>query len=113
MSSDSPRVIVIGSTGMLGTPVVHELISANIAVTALVRDRAAAIAGRRLPAAVNLVTGDVRDAQGLTTAFQGQDIVYVSLAAPITDTQSAWRTESEGMKNIVSAARAAGVRRIA
>ncbi|MET0790254.1 MAG: NAD(P)H-binding protein [Polyangiaceae bacterium] len=113
MSSASPRVIVIGSTGMLGAPVVHELIAANIPVTGVVRDRAAAAANRSLPAAVNLVTGDVRDPKGLSAAFQGHDIVYVSLAAPITDTASAWRTESEGMKNIVTAARAAGVRRIA
>jgi len=88
-------------------------VAAKLPVTALVRDRAAALATKRLPASVNLVDGDVRDAQSLTRAFQGHDIVYVSLAAPITDTARAWRTESEGMKNIVVAARAAGIRRIA
>lgn len=113
MSSVAPRVVVIGSTGMLGAPVVQELVAANLSVTGVVRDRGAALASKRLPSTVSLVEGDVQDAQSLTAAFQGQDIVYVSLAAPITAKASDWRTESEGMKNIVTAARAAGVRRVA
>lgn len=113
MSNALPRVVVIGSTGMLGAPVTQELVAANIPVTSVVRDRAAVLAAKKLPSAVNVVNGDVRDAKGLEAAFKGQDIVYVSLASPITDTATAWRAESEGMKNIVAAARAAGIRRIA
>ncbi|WP_437533560.1 NmrA family NAD(P)-binding protein [Sorangium sp. So ce726] len=113
MSSASPRIVVIGSTGMLGAPVTQELVAANFAVTALVRDPEATRASKRLPAGVALVAGDVNDVKALTAAFRGHDIVYVSLAVPITASASAWRVESEGMKNIVAAAREAGIKRIA
>ncbi|WP_437612125.1 NmrA family NAD(P)-binding protein [Sorangium sp. So ce834] len=113
MSSASPRIVVLGSTGMLGAPVTHELVSAGYAVTALVRDPSATRASHRLPSSVHLVAGDVNDVNGLTAAFRGHDIVYVSLSVPVTASASAWRVESEGMKNIVAAARAADIKRIA
>lgn len=113
MSKPRPRVVVIGSTGMLGEPVTHELVAADIPVTSVVRDRNAVIASKRLPGSVNVISGDVADPSSLVEAFKDQDIVYVSLAAPVSDTARAWRVESEGMKNIVSAARKAGIKRIA
>ncbi|WP_437877449.1 SDR family oxidoreductase [Sorangium sp. So ce513] len=113
MSSASPRIVVIGSTGMLGAPVTHELVAANFDVTCLVRDPKATLASKRLPESVKLVDGDVRDVKRLTEVFRGHDIVYVTLAVPVTASSSSWRVESEGMKNIVAAAREAGIKRIA
>lgn len=102
---------MIGATGMLGLPVTRALADAGFAVTALVRRPEEARA--KLPAGVRVLAADVEDARALATALSGMDAVYVSLWMRPDQTRKEYWVESEGMKAIVSACRAAGVPRVA
>ncbi len=105
------KVAVIGATGMLGLPVTRALAKAGFEVTAALRKPDDARA--KLPAGVRTVVADVENENSLTAAFTGMDAVYVSLSMTPAQTNKDFRLESEGMRAIVSAARAAGVSRIA
>ena len=105
------KVAVIGATGMLGQPVTRTLVETGFNVTALVRKPGDARA-KRLPG-VKVLAADVKDGKSLAAAFSGLDAVYVTLSIANDQTSKDFWIESEGMKAIVSACRAAGVSRIA
>lgn len=105
------KVAVIGATGMLGLPVTRALLEAGFEVTALVRKPADA--RTKMPVGVQVLAADVEDERTLTAAFSGMDAVYVSLSITPDQTRKDFWIESEGMKAIVSACRAAGVPRVA
>ena len=105
------KIAIIGGTGMLGIPVVIELLNAGFEVTALVRDPDKA--KHLLPERASLVRADVRDVESLKAGLQGQDGVYLSLAVSPGDGPAAFHTEDEGLANIQEAARAAQVTRVA
>jgi uncharacterized protein YbjT (DUF2867 family) len=101
------KVLVIGGTGMLGTPVTKALAQAGHEVTALVRRT-----GGKLPAGVREAVGDLFDAASLAAAMRGQQALYLNLATQPTDTEAGPLAEREGLKNALDAARAAGVTRV-
>lgn len=104
------KVAVVGASGMLGEPVTLALARAGFAVTAITRD-----AGRmadRFPDGVRVVSADVRDVDSLVAAFEGQDFVHLNLSVDAESGMSGFQTEGAGMRNIITAARAAKVRRI-
>src|SRR5262245_22442628 len=105
------KIAVIGGTGMLGIPVIGELVKSGLEVTALVRnlDRAR----RALPAQTKLVQADAADADSLERGLAGQDAVYLSLSIPPGERKDDFHAEAEGLDNILAAARARGLRRIA
>jgi uncharacterized protein YbjT (DUF2867 family) len=102
-------VLVTGGTGFIGPHVVHALRARETPVRALVRDPARA---SRLAAwGVELATGDVTDPGSLRPACEGVDAV-VHLVAIIRGRPADFeRVMSEGTRNVVAAAREAGVRR--
>lgn len=102
-------VLVTGGTGFVGPHVVHALRGRETAVRALVRDPARAT---RLAAwGVELTRGDVTDTTSLRAACEGVDAV-VHLVAIIKGRPADFeRVMSEGTRNVVAAAREAGVRR--
>ncbi|RAK67071.1 SDR family oxidoreductase [Hymenobacter edaphi] len=104
------RVLVIGATGMMGRPVTQELVAAGFEVSALVRD--VARARPQLPAAVQLFPGDVADAASLRAALAGHDAVYLNLSVRQTERERAFHPELQGLENVLTAARATGVRRV-
>ena len=110
MSYPLKRIAVIGATGMLGLPVTQALINAGFDVTAALRKPEDARG--KLPSRVAAVTADVTDEQSLAAAFAGMDAVHVSLSMTPAQTRRDFRLESEGMRAIVAACRAAGVSRI-
>jgi putative NADH-flavin reductase len=65
------KIAVLGATGRTGRPLVEELLRRGHHVTAVVRDPA----GAGLPDVVDLVPGDVRDADVLRRAITGADAV--------------------------------------
>jgi uncharacterized protein YbjT (DUF2867 family) len=62
-------ILVIGATGTVGRALTDELLTAGVAVRALVRDPSAA----ELPAAVEVVRGDLADPASIDSATAGAD----------------------------------------
>jgi uncharacterized protein YbjT (DUF2867 family) len=76
-----PPVLVTGATGRVGRVVVTQLLGAGVPVRALTRRPAAA----GLPAAVEVVSGDLTAPDSLDAALQGVSAVFlVWTAAPTT-----------------------------
>jgi len=102
-------VLVTGGTGFVGPHVVHALRARDVSVRALVRDRRS---GSRLVAwGAELVDGDVTDAASLRGACTGVDAV-VHLVAIIRGPRADFeRVMAQGTRNVVTAAKEAGIRR--
>ena len=63
------KIAVIGATGMLGIPVVEELIKAGFEVTALVRNPGSA--SKRLPSQTRIIKADAADLDSLKRGLEG------------------------------------------
>jgi NADH dehydrogenase len=103
------RVLVTGGTGFIGPKVVHALRAHDRNVRALVRrpERASRLAGW----GAEVVAGDVTDPASLEGALQDCTHV-VHLVSIIQGRPNDFeRVMTQGTKNLVSAARAAGVER--
>jgi len=72
------RVLVTGATGRVGRLVVNELLNARVPVRALTRRPDAAA----LPAAVEVVAGDLTVPESLDAGLQGVDSVFLLWTAP-------------------------------
>ena len=104
-------ILVTGGTGFIGPHVVHALRARELPVRALVRDRRRAAPA--LPrGASELASGDVTDPGSLRAAAAGRRrgrpprLDHQGLAAPTSS--GSW---SQGTRNLVAAAKEAGVRR--
>ncbi len=111
-------VLVSGPSGFVGSHVLPELIAGGHRVVALVRsDRASELVLHRLePAArgaVELRRGDVTRPETLPAVLAGVDAVVhlVAIARDRTGGADLRRVNTEGTRNILEAATAAGVRR--
>lgn len=95
---------------MLGKPVVQELAAAGFEVTALVRhpDQAREV----LPPAVKLVQRDLTNTDQLVQQLQGHDFLYISLAVATKSNERDFQPERDGLQNLLTAARQAGIRRV-
>jgi len=102
-------ILVTGGTGFVGPYVVHALRARDLPVRVLVRD---ARRGSRATAwGAELVQGDVTEPASLTAALDGVDAV-VHLVAIIKGAPADFeRVMAQGTRNVVAAAKAAGVRR--
>lgn len=102
-------ILVAGATGMLGSMITDRLLDRGRAVRALVRSQAAA---ERLSArGAETVLGDLKDRASLDRACAGADVVITtanSVARGGEDTPET--VEDQGNRNLVDAAREAGVR---
>jgi uncharacterized protein YbjT (DUF2867 family) len=99
-------VLVAGGTGRLGTRVVELLVDRQIAVRVMTRDRSKA---RHLPPSVEFVKGDVRDTRSLPAAMAGVTTVISAVQGFDDPTSSPEATDRDGNRNLIDAARAAGV----
>lgn len=98
------KVFVAGATGATGQRVVQILCDRQIAVRALVRDLEKA--RLLLPAAVELVQGDVGDAATLATAMADCDaIICATGAKPSLDPTGPYQVDYLGTKNLINAAK--------
>lgn len=105
------KITVFGATGMLGQPVVKELVHAGFEVTAMVRSPEKA--GRVLPEKVNFVQGDLKNPGNIEKGLEGAEAVYINLAVAPESKESDFQPEREGLDNIIAAAKKADVKRIA
>jgi dihydroflavonol-4-reductase len=111
------KVLVTGATGFTGGHLAHHLIDRGDEVRALVRPRSRQRFDRSpLPGkGVIAVDGDLTDVESLRRATEGAEVVY-HIAATYREAgqpDSAYRAINvEGTKNLLEAARAAGVARL-
>jgi uncharacterized protein YbjT (DUF2867 family) len=102
-------VLVTGGTGFVGPAIVHELRAQGHEVRALVRDPTRA--ARLESWGAELVSGDVTDADSVAAAAHGCSQV-VHLVAIIRGTDADFsETMTGGTRNVIAAAREAGVAR--
>lgn len=104
------KITVFGATGMLGKPVVKELVSAGFEVTAMARNTEKA--RRELPSEVKIVPGDLRNQTDVKRALETAEGVYINLSVKSDTKENDFQPEREGLKNIIEAAKDAGVKRI-
>src|ERR1017187_1757146 len=109
LSTASPA-LVTGASGFLGWHVARVLLERGYPVRALVRP------GSRVDAlAVECVTGDLRDPASLERAVAGCGLLF-HVAADYRlwakDPGELYRSNVEGTRNLLQAARAAGVERV-
>jgi dihydroflavonol-4-reductase len=107
------RALVTGASGFVGAAVARALLGAGAEVRVLVREHSTR---RNLAAlAVEPVLGDLADSGALERALAGCEALF-HVAADYRlwtpDPQSLYRSNVEGTRNIVDAARRAGVQRI-
>jgi uncharacterized protein YbjT (DUF2867 family) len=102
-------ILVTGGTGFIGSKIVHALRAEDRPVRCLVRNPARA--GQLTAWGCELAEGDVTDAGSLRRAVEGCDAV-IHLVAIIAGKPVAFeRVMSQGTRDLVAAARDAGVRR--
>ena len=103
------KVLVVGATGKTGHWVTTQLgAGADMAVRALVRDRAKA----DFAAGVEVVEGDVLKPETLRLAIAGCDAVICATgAAPSFDFTGPYQVDFVGTRNLVDVAKDAGVGR--
>lgn len=102
-------VLVTGATGFIGPHVVHELRARELPVRALVRDPARA--SSLVAWGAELAVGDVTDPASLAAACLGADTVVHLVAIIRGRPEDFERVMAQGTRNLVAAAREAGVRR--
>ena len=107
------RALVTGATGFVGAAVAKALVAAGWQVRVLVRsgsDR-----GNLQPLAVQIVEGELADTGSLERALEGCDGLFHVAAdyrLGTRDPRPLYRTNVEGTRNILGAARTVGVPRI-
>src|SRR5438128_589236 len=107
------NVLVTGATGFLGSNLVHHLVSQGDTVRVLKRPTSSMALLQDLP--IEVITGDVTDADLLVSAARGVEGIYHTAAVV-----SFWRRRRveqyrvnvDGTRNVIEAAVRCGVRRV-
>jgi uncharacterized protein YbjT (DUF2867 family) len=104
------RCLVTGATGYIGGLLVTRLLEAGLEVRAMARnpDKLADVDWRD---DVEVVRGDLTKPESLTQAFDGADVVYY-LVHSMGTSKDFVAEENRSARNVVEAARRAGVRRL-
>lgn len=106
-------ILVAGASGRVGHRVVQELQVQGLSFRAQTRDAKSAQDrwGAKLPG-VEWVSGDVRDAARMREVASGSDLVICVIGSrEVSGPNSAEHVDYGGVRNLVDAARAAGVQR--
>ena len=112
--TNTMTTVVTGASGHVGANLVRTLLDRGEKVRAVVRDRERGLGGIR-GLDVECVVADVRDEGSLARAFEGAEVLF-HLAAVISISGDrgglVTDTNVRGVRNVATAARAAGVRRM-
>lgn len=110
MPGEGTRCLVTGATGYIGGLLVPRLLDAGLQVRAMARnpDKLAKAPWRD---SVEVARGDLTDLESLTEAFDGVDVVYY-LVHSMGTSKDFVTEERRSARNVVEAARRAGVRRL-
>lgn len=104
------KILIIGSTGMLGKPVTKALMAADFELTLFVRN--VDYAKQFFPKA-NIIKGDIQNRADIEKAMQGQDAVFLNLSVKQTEKETEFHTEAEGLDLVIEVAKALKIKRIA
>ena len=108
-------ILVVGSTGSLGSAICQRLVELGKPVKALVREtsdpaKVAKLSGAGIP----LVKGDLRDPASLKAACQGVETLITTVSAMpasyVPGQNDIVRVDVQGTKALIDAAKAAGVK---
>ncbi|GAY14308.1 DUF2867 domain-containing protein [Mycobacterium sp. shizuoka-1] len=110
MPAQPTRCLVTGATGYIGGRLVPRLLDEGHVVRALARNPAK-LAGVPWRDRIEVAAGDLSDADSLTDAFADVNVVYYLVHSMGASADFA-ADERRAAQNVVTAARAAGVRRI-
>lgn len=113
--TSSPRTLVTGATGLVGSELVHQLLSEGVAVRIFRRETSNLALLGTAAGSVEHAVGDVRDARTLLDAMDGVDTVYHA-AAKVSfgpgQQEALHAVNVTGTGNVVNAALRSGVRRL-
>ena len=104
-------ILVTGGTGFVGPKIVHALRAENRPVRALVRSRDSASARQLTSWGCELAQGDMTDADSVKRAVVGCDTVVHLVAIPGGSPELFERLMAQGTRDLVAAAKDAGVSR--
>jgi uncharacterized protein YbjT (DUF2867 family) len=104
-------ILVTGGTGFVGPKVVHALREQDRPVRCLVRDPASSSAQTLGAWGCELVRGDMTDAEALRRAVEGCDSVVHLVAIRQGSGDQFRRIMEQGTADLITAAKAAGIRR--
>lgn len=106
-------ILVTGGTGFVGPKIVHALRARALDVRLLVRNPRSASARRAESWGCELAQGDMTDAESLRRAVDGcEAVVHLVALAPFAAPDAFRRVMEEGTRDLVDAAKRAGVRRL-
>jgi len=108
--ADKTHCLVTGATGYIGGRLVPSLLERGHVVRALARDPDK-LAGVDWRDRVEVARGDLGDPDSLAEAFDGMDVVYY-LVHSMGSSKDFVAAEAESARNVVDAARRAGVKRL-
>jgi len=110
MSTGQIRCLVTGATGYIGARLVPQLLDEGHCVRALARDpnKLTDVPWRER---AEVAHGDLADVDSLIAAFDGVDVVYY-LVHSMGTSKNFTDEESRAVRNVVTAARRTGVRRV-
>ncbi|RYU96061.1 SDR family oxidoreductase [Emticicia agri] len=103
------KIVVFGSTGLLGKPVTQALIEAGFAVTVMVRNENLA---KKLFPKATIIKGDLKNESDVEKAIAGQEGIFLSLSVLQTEKENEWHTEQQGLDTIIKIARTQQIKRI-
>ena len=107
------RILVIGSTGRNGGAIMEALEAVGARPRVLVRDLARAKERAGAEVQRDWVVGDLRDAASLEAALKGIEVVINAAAtSQMQGDNDTAAVDREGTRNLVNAAKRAGVKRI-
>lgn len=104
------KILVLGSTGLLGKYVTKALLDANFDITILVRNTDLA---KQLYPNAHIIKGDLQNRADIEKAMTGQDAVFLSLSVKQTEKESDFHTESEALNLIIDIAKNLNIKRLA
>ncbi|MDO0974779.1 NAD(P)H-binding protein [Mycolicibacterium frederiksbergense] len=110
MPDTNPRCLVTGATGYIGGNLVPVLLERGYPVRALARTPAK-LDDRPWRDRIEVARGDLGDPDSLTAAFEGIDVIYY-LVHSMGTSKDFVAEEERSARNVVAAAKSAGVRRI-
>ena len=104
-------ILVTGGTGFIGPRVVHALRERDKEVRALVRNPSGKAATTLAAWGAELVRGDMTDRESLRGAVEGSEVVVHLVAIRQGSGEQFRRVMEDGTRDLVAAAKEAGVRR--
>ncbi|ERI90768.1 NAD dependent epimerase/dehydratase family protein [Clostridiales bacterium oral taxon 876 str. F0540] len=123
MNLSGKKVLVTGSEGFIGSHLTEKLVEMGAEVTALVQYNSFNNWGwidtfhEDIKKSLNVVTGDIREYDGLKRVIKGQDVVFhlaalIAIPYSYSSPMAYVRTNVEGTTNVLEACREFGVEKM-